>query len=156
MQSNWIFSLLLIDSLSGAKCDLHEQVAHFIFYREANICSHYWIPFVATIQQLLYFVSVLHQTTTRQLFVPFSREVVRLQFMLTIEDTKFSTYTSNKTWNVSAQVATCSAKTIGGSRGRVAGVATPPFGKFLNLSGYPCLSLFHTKKNVIISYCFMR
>ena len=25
----------------------------------------------------------------------------------------------------------------------------PPFGKFSNLSGYPCLSLFHTKNNII-------
>ena len=24
----------------------------------------------------------------------------------------------------------------------------PPFGKFSNLSGYPCLSLFHTKNNI--------
>ena len=39
--------------------------------------------------------------------------------------------------------------TRGGSRGRVEGGATPPFGKFSNLSGYPCLSLFHTKNNII-------
>ena len=45
--------------------------------------------------------------------------------------------------------------TRGGSRGRVEGVATPPppgpppFGKFSNLSGYPRLSLFHTKNNII-------
>ena len=43
--------------------------------------------------------------------------------------------------------------TRGGSRGRVEAVATPPppppFGKFSNLSGYPCLSLFHTKNNTI-------
>ena len=25
----------------------------------------------------------------------------------------------------------------------------PPFGKFSNLSGYPCLSLFHTKNNIM-------
>ena len=39
----------------------------------------------------------------------------------------------------------------GGSRGRVKGAATspPPFGKFSNLSGYLCLSLFHTKNNII-------
>ena len=35
--------------------------------------------------------------------------------------------------------------------GRVEGVATspPPFGKFSNLSSYLCLSLFHTKSNII-------
>ena len=37
----------------------------------------------------------------------------------------------------------------GGYRGRVEGVATPPFGKISNLSGYPCLSLFHIKNNII-------
>ena len=37
----------------------------------------------------------------------------------------------------------------GGSRGRVEGVAPPPpFRNFSNLSGYPCLSLFHTKTNI--------
>ena len=44
----------------------------------------------------------------------------------------------------------------GGSKGRVDGVATPLFGKFSNLSGYPCQPLFHTKNNVIsynISSC---
>ena len=25
----------------------------------------------------------------------------------------------------------------------------PPFGKFSNLSGYSCLSLFHTKNNIV-------
>ena len=45
-----------------------------------------------------------------------------------------------------------------GSRGiskRVERVATPthPLEKFLNLSGYPCLALLHTKKNII--NCFM-
>ena len=29
------------------------------------------------------------------------------------------------------------------------GVATPPFGKFSNLSGYLCLSLFHAKNNIV-------
>ena len=29
------------------------------------------------------------------------------------------------------------------------GVCNPLFGKFSNLSGYPCLSLFHTKNNII-------
>ena len=28
-------------------------------------------------------------------------------------------------------------------------VATPSLGGFLILSGYPCLSLFHTKNNII-------
>ena len=37
----------------------------------------------------------------------------------------------------------------GGFRGRDQGVATPPFGKISNLSGYPCLSLFHPKNNII-------
>ena len=41
----------------------------------------------------------------------------------------------------------------GGSWGRVEGVATPPprppLGKFSNLSGYPCLSLFHAKNNIV-------
>ena len=36
----------------------------------------------------------------------------------------------------------------GGSRGRVEGVATP-FGKFSNLSGYPCLPFFHTQNNIL-------
>ena len=35
----------------------------------------------------------------------------------------------------------------GGSRGRVEGVATPPLGSFQ--TGYPCVSLFHTKNNII-------
>ena len=45
-------------------------------------------------------------------------------------------------------------KPSGGSWGRIAGVATPPppLGKFSNLSGYPCLSLFHTKNNIISYY----
>ena len=29
------------------------------------------------------------------------------------------------------------------------GGCNPPFGKFSNLSGYPCLSLFNTKNNII-------
>ena len=29
------------------------------------------------------------------------------------------------------------------------GGCNPPFGKFSNLSGYPCLSLFHAKNNII-------
>ena len=40
----------------------------------------------------------------------------------------------------------------GGSRGRVEGFVTPAFGEFSNLSAYacrPCLSLFHTKNNII-------
>ena len=37
----------------------------------------------------------------------------------------------------------------GGSRGRVEGGLQPPFGKFSNLSGYSCLSLFHTKNNIV-------
>ena len=47
-------------------------------------------------------------------------------------------------------------KTI--SRGRVKRVATPPppFGDVFDLSGYPCLALFHTKNNIINSQCFMR
>ena len=35
------------------------------------------------------------------------------------------------------------------SRGRVEGVATLPLGSFLHLSGYPCLSLFNAKNNII-------
>ena len=34
----------------------------------------------------------------------------------------------------------------GGESGRG---CTPPFGKFSNLSGYPCLSLFHVNSNII-------
>ena len=34
-------------------------------------CSHKWKPFVTTIPQLVQFVSVLHQTITKQ-FIPFS------------------------------------------------------------------------------------
>ena len=37
----------------------------------------------------------------------------------------------------------------GGSRGRVEGGCNPPFGNFSNLSGYPCLSLFNAKNNII-------
>ena len=33
-------------------------------------------------------------------------------------------------------------------QGGVEGVAPPPLGKFSNLSGYPCLSLFHAKNNI--------
>ena len=41
-------------------------------------------------------------------------------------------------------------KPRGGSRERIEGVATPPpLGSFQTMSGYPCLSLFHTKNNVI-------
>ena len=37
-----------------------------------------------------------------------------------------------------------------GSRERIEGVATPPpLGSFQTMSGYPCLSLFHTKNNII-------
>ena len=34
-------------------------------------------------------------------------------------------------------------------QGESRGGCTPPFGKFSNLSGYPCLSLFHIKNNII-------
>ena len=41
-------------------------------------------------------------------------------------------------------------KPRGGSRERIEGVATPPpLGSFQTMSGYPCLSLFHTKNNII-------
>ena len=41
-------------------------------------------------------------------------------------------------------------KLRGGSRERIEGVATPPpLGSFQTMSGYPCLSLFHTKNNII-------
>ena len=40
-------------------------------------------------------------------------------------------------------------KTISG--GRVERVATLAFGEVFDLSGYPCLSLFHTKNNIINS-----
>ena len=33
--------------------------------------------------------------------------------------------------------------------GGLRGLQPPPFGKFSNLSGYPCLSLFQTKNNII-------
>ena len=53
---------------------------------------------------------------------------------------------------------TARGQTWWGNRGRskrVERVATPthPLEKFLNLSGYPCLALLHTKKNII--NCFM-
>ena len=41
-------------------------------------------------------------------------------------------------------------KPRGGSRERIEGVATPPpLASFQTMSGYPCLSLFHTKNNII-------
>ena len=41
-------------------------------------------------------------------------------------------------------------KLRGGSRERIEGVTTPPpLGSFQTMSGYPCLSLFHTKNNII-------
>ena len=40
-------------------------------------------------------------------------------------------------------------KTISG--GRVERLATPLLGEVFDLSGYPCLSLFHTKNNVMNS-----
>ena len=40
-------------------------------------------------------------------------------------------------------------KPRGGSRGRIEGVPPSPLGSFQTMSGYPCLSLFHTKNNII-------
>ena len=70
---HWSF----IDSLSWASYNLRGQFARFI-------CSQNWKPFVATIPQLLQFLSIIRQATTSYIntFPFLKRGIVGLQFML--------------------------------------------------------------------------
>ena len=47
------------------------------------------------------------------------------------------------------KLGTLSFRVQGESRGGGGWGCTPLFGKFSNLSGYPCLSLFHVNSNII-------